>query len=194
MPRANRYCLAGHVWHLTERCHGKQFLLKFARDRRAWVRWLYVARRCFGLCVLNHQVTSNHVHLLVLDRGGGEIAHSMQLTVGCVGPCLQPSKAAPGGVLGRLLPRDRGGHRRTPGALLTSVLRDPTFPYAPHSSGKLTALGQKLALDSTKFRADSASWNGQTTSEGPAREPRPLALGDRDPYALQGVHATNPAN
>jgi putative transposase len=85
MPRANRYRLAGHVWHLTERCHRKHFLLKFARDRRAWIKWLYEARKRFGLSVLNYQVTSNHVHLLALDRGEDEIARSMQLIAGCVG-------------------------------------------------------------------------------------------------------------
>jgi putative transposase len=85
MPRGNRYSLAGHVWHLTERCHRQQFLLRFARDRRAWVRWLYESRRRFGLSALNHQVTANHVHLLVRDRGGEEIARSMQSIAGCVG-------------------------------------------------------------------------------------------------------------
>ena len=58
------------------------FLLKFARDRRAWVGWLYEARRRFGLCVLDYQVASNHVHLLVLDRRQDEIAASMQLIAG----------------------------------------------------------------------------------------------------------------
>jgi putative transposase len=84
MPRGNPYRLAGHVWHLTERCRRKQFLLKFARDRRAWMKWLYESRKRFGLSVLNFQVTSNHVHLLVLDQGRGEIAHSMQLIAGSV--------------------------------------------------------------------------------------------------------------
>ena len=79
MPRANRHRIAGQVWHITQRCHRREFLLKFARDRRAWVGWLYEARKRFGLCVLDYQVTSNHVHLLVLDRGRDEIAASMQL-------------------------------------------------------------------------------------------------------------------
>jgi putative transposase len=96
MPRGNRYRLAGHVWHLTERCHRKQFLLKFARDRRAWMKWLYEARKRFDLCVLNYQVTSNHVHLLALDRGG-EIAHSMQLIAGCVGRAYNRRKGHRGG-------------------------------------------------------------------------------------------------
>ncbi len=82
MPRANRYYIPDRVWHITHRCHQRQFLLSFARDRRAWVGWLFQARKRFGLCVFNYQVTSNHVHLLVKDRGRGEIARSMQLIEG----------------------------------------------------------------------------------------------------------------
>ena len=85
MPRAHRHRIAGQVWHITHRCHRKQFLLRFARDRQAWVSWLYEARRRFGLCVLDYQVTSNHVHLLVLDRGMDEIAAGMQLVAGRTG-------------------------------------------------------------------------------------------------------------
>ena len=48
MPRANRHFLPGHVWHITHRCHHKQFLLKFARDRRRYVRWLFEATRAYA--------------------------------------------------------------------------------------------------------------------------------------------------
>ena len=96
MPRANRHRIAGQVWHITERCHRKQFLLKFARDRRVWVGWLHEARRRFGLCVLDYQVTSNHVHLLVLDRGRDEIAASMQLIAGCTGQSFNQRRAGAG--------------------------------------------------------------------------------------------------
>jgi len=34
MPRAHRYYLPGHVWHITHRCHQKEFFLKFAKDRK----------------------------------------------------------------------------------------------------------------------------------------------------------------
>ncbi len=46
MPRANRYFLPGHVWHITHRCHKQEFLLKFVKDmgrteiqqlRRHWI-------------------------------------------------------------------------------------------------------------------------------------------------------------
>ena len=82
MPRANRYFLSGHVWHITHRCHKKEFLLKFARDRDRWRYWLFEPRKRYGLCVLDYIITSNHIHLLVLDRGKGEIAQSMQLISG----------------------------------------------------------------------------------------------------------------
>ncbi|HWP57912.1 MAG TPA: transposase [Candidatus Acidoferrales bacterium] len=82
MPRANRHFFPGYVWHLTHRCHQKQFLLKFARDRQRYLYWVFEAKKRFGLCVLNYMVTSNHVHLLVKDTGGDVIAESMQLIAG----------------------------------------------------------------------------------------------------------------
>ena len=96
MPRAHRYFLPGHIWHITHRCHKQQFLLKFAKDRRAWMYWLYQARRRFGLCVLNYVVTSNHVHLLVKDMGRGEIACSMQLISGRVAQQFNRRKSRKG--------------------------------------------------------------------------------------------------
>ena len=83
MPRANRYFLPGHVWHITHRCHKKEFLLKFSKDRKRWRYWLFEAKKRYGLSVLNYIVTSNHIHLLVQDCGRGEIAKSMQLIVAC---------------------------------------------------------------------------------------------------------------
>jgi len=79
MPRANRVFCQGFVWHITHRCHQKAFLLKFVRDRRRWRHWLFEARRRYGLCVLNYIVTSNHIHLLVVDQGNQEIPASIQL-------------------------------------------------------------------------------------------------------------------
>ena len=82
MPRANRHFVPGLIWHITHRCHERDFLLKFSRDRNSYLRWLYEARKRFGLCVLDYMVTSNHVHLLVKDTAEGVIARSMQLIAG----------------------------------------------------------------------------------------------------------------
>ena len=84
MPRANRVFCPGHVWHITHRCHQREFLLKFLRDRRRWRHWLFEARRRYGLSVLNYVVTSNHVHILCADQGFDEIPPSLQLIEGRV--------------------------------------------------------------------------------------------------------------
>jgi putative transposase len=92
MPRAHRHYVPGYLWHITHRCHRRQFLLQFARDRRSWVRWLYEARKCYGLCVLDYHVTCNHIHLVVRDQGRGEIAASLQLVAGRTGQAYNARK------------------------------------------------------------------------------------------------------
>jgi putative transposase len=80
MPRVNRHFLPGYLWHITRRCHQRQFLLKFARDR--YLYWLFEAKKRYRQCVLDYIVTSNHVHLLVQDMGEDVIAQGMQLIAG----------------------------------------------------------------------------------------------------------------
>ncbi|MBT6275184.1 MAG: transposase [Chromatiales bacterium] len=83
MPRALRCYLPGYVWHITHRCHGREFLLRAARDRTVWRKWLLEATRRYGLCVLNYVATSNHVHLLIHDSAGdGRVSAAMQLLEG----------------------------------------------------------------------------------------------------------------
>ena len=83
MPRANRHYIPGHAWHITHRCHKKEFLLKFAKDRQSWLDWLFEAKKRYGMVVLNYMATSNHIHLLIYDRDGGEvIPKSVQLAAG----------------------------------------------------------------------------------------------------------------
>lgn len=86
MPRANRYFLPGYVWHITHRCHKREFLLKFAQDQRRWLRWLFEAKKRFGVSILNYSVTSNHVHLIMTDvKGKDLIPQTMQLVAGGTG-------------------------------------------------------------------------------------------------------------
>ena len=33
MPRANRYIVPGAIYHVTQRCHDRAFLFRFAKDR-----------------------------------------------------------------------------------------------------------------------------------------------------------------
>src|SRR4030042_1998599 len=73
----------GYIWHITHRCHKREFLLKFSKDRQRYLKWLYQARKRYGLKILNYAVTSNHIHLLVADAGDKDvIPNSMQLIAG----------------------------------------------------------------------------------------------------------------
>jgi len=82
MARANRHYLPGHVWHITHRCHKREFLLKFSKDKKRWVSWLFEAKKRYGLSILNYTVTSNHIHLLVFDNEKDVIPQSIQLLAG----------------------------------------------------------------------------------------------------------------
>jgi len=98
MARANRHFISGYAWHLTHRCHKREFLLKFTKDKQRWMQWLFEAKNRFGLCILNFTVTSNHVHLLVYDTGNGNdtIPKSIQLIAGKTGQEFNARKARKG--------------------------------------------------------------------------------------------------
>jgi putative transposase len=82
MPGANRNYVPGYVWHITYRSHNKEFLLKFNRDKDNWIKWLFEAKKRYGLCILNFMVTSNHIHLMVFDNGisVSEFTGTMEIT------------------------------------------------------------------------------------------------------------------
>ncbi|KKL06981.1 hypothetical protein LCGC14_2590590 [marine sediment metagenome] len=82
MARANRHYIPHYVWHITHRCHKREFLLRFFKDRKRWIYWLFEAKKRFGLRILNYAVTSNHIHLMVIDSGREVIPKSIQLIAG----------------------------------------------------------------------------------------------------------------
>ena len=86
MARAKRHFIPGYIWHITHRCHKREFLLKFSKDRHRYLQWLYQAKKRYKLTILNYMVTSNHVHLLVVDNGKRDvIPKSMKLVAGRTG-------------------------------------------------------------------------------------------------------------
>ena len=86
MARAHRHYIPGQIWHITHRCHKRDFLLKYVKDRHRWLQWLFEAKKRYGLVILNYTVTSNHIHLLVYDDNAqGVIPKSMQLIAGRIG-------------------------------------------------------------------------------------------------------------
>jgi len=97
MPRANRYFLPGYVWHITHRCHKREFLLRFSRDQHRWLQWLFEAKKRFGVSILNYSVTSNHIHLILMDiQGKDSIPQTMQLIAGRTGQGFNQRKKRKG--------------------------------------------------------------------------------------------------
>jgi len=86
MARAQRHYIPGQIWHITHRCHKREFLLKFSKDRRRWLQWLLEAKKRYGLSILNYNVTSNHIHLLVVgDDDRDVIPNAIKLIAGRTG-------------------------------------------------------------------------------------------------------------
>ncbi|MDT8390858.1 MAG: transposase [Lentisphaeria bacterium] len=87
MPRRRR-CWVNHAtYHITHRCHERRFLLKFAKYRDMYRRYLFEATRRFNISVLAYVVTSNHVHLLIAtgDRGRPRVSEALQYIHGEMG-------------------------------------------------------------------------------------------------------------
>ena len=106
MARAKRHFIPGHIWHIPHRCHKREFLLKFSKDRRRWLQWLFQAKRRYGLTILNYIVTSNHIHLsreaqdfassTCVDDGYRDvIPRSVQLVAGRTGQEYNQRKGRP---------------------------------------------------------------------------------------------------
>ena len=84
MARAVRHYIPGYIWHITHRCHKRELLLKFQKDRNTWLKWLFQANKRYGLKVLNYTVTSNHIHILVYDNNNQNIIpSSIKPAAGC---------------------------------------------------------------------------------------------------------------
>ena len=78
MPRANRYIVAGHAYHVTHRCHNRSFLFRFGRDRAEYRRRLRLSLKPFGVDLLTYSITSNHTHLLLYAEATEALSGLMQ--------------------------------------------------------------------------------------------------------------------
>jgi len=45
MARAKTHYLPGYIWHITHRCHKREFLLGYAKDRHRYLQWLGKSER-----------------------------------------------------------------------------------------------------------------------------------------------------
>jgi putative transposase len=85
MPRASRYLLPGYTYHLTQRCHNRAFLLRFAKDRDAYREWLRVGVKRHGVAIYGFSITCNHVHIIAHVADVEAVARLMHLAAGAGG-------------------------------------------------------------------------------------------------------------
>ena len=81
MARANRVRGGGRdggIFHITHRCHNREFLLKFACDRDAYREKLREHVKKYQVWLLDYCITSNHGHLLVDAQERLEVSGFMQ--------------------------------------------------------------------------------------------------------------------
>ena len=82
MPRASRLSVEGGIFHLTHRCHNRQFHLKFARDRNDYRARMREALQECRVSLLDYCLTCNHVHLLVDTDDKHRVSRFMQTVAG----------------------------------------------------------------------------------------------------------------
>lgn len=92
MPRRRRGWHLGGTYHLTHRCHEKNFLFKFKKYRSLYLEYLHDAVKRYKLSVLDYIVTSNHIHLLVYVSRGVNISRAIQYVHGRIGQSFNHSK------------------------------------------------------------------------------------------------------
>jgi putative transposase len=78
MPRGNRVQQPGMICHLTNRCHNRKYLFRFACDRSEYRERLRQESKQLGVSLLGYCVTSNHCHILAIESQEGSISRMMQ--------------------------------------------------------------------------------------------------------------------
>lgn len=82
MPRASDYLLPGYTYHLTQRCHGQEFLLRFGRDRDVYREWLREGVRRHEVPLYGFCLTRNHVHVVAHVDSVEAVSRLMHLASG----------------------------------------------------------------------------------------------------------------
>ncbi|MBT7065369.1 MAG: transposase [Verrucomicrobia bacterium] len=82
MPRSSDYLLEGYTYHLTQRCHNREFLLCRAKDRDVYREWLRQGVKRHGVSVYGFCVTCSHVHVLTHVDSVEDVSSLMHLASG----------------------------------------------------------------------------------------------------------------
>ena len=82
MPRSNIYLVGGYTYHLTHRCHNREFHLNRVRERDVYRKWLLEGVKRFDVSVYAFAITNNHVHVVAHADDQESIPKMMHLAAG----------------------------------------------------------------------------------------------------------------
>jgi len=85
MPRRKRGWVDNACYHITHRCHNREFLFRYKKYRQFYLRHLFEMQKRYRIDVLDYIVTSNHVHLLLAAKNGNSISEGLRYLHGRVG-------------------------------------------------------------------------------------------------------------
>jgi putative transposase len=72
----------GACYHITHRCHQREFLFRFKKHRDLYCHYLFQAVKRYPIQVMDFIVTSNHIHLLLTAENGEDISLAMKFLHG----------------------------------------------------------------------------------------------------------------
>ena len=85
MPRRKRGWVDNGCYHITHRCHNREFLFRYKKYRQFYLRHLFEMQKRYQIDVLDYIVTSNHVHLLLTAKNGNRISEGLRYLHGRIG-------------------------------------------------------------------------------------------------------------
>jgi putative transposase len=84
MPRRKRCWINNGCYHITHRCHNREFLFRYKKYRQFYIRHLFEMQKRYKIDVLDYIITSNHVHLLLTAKNGARISDGLRYLHGRV--------------------------------------------------------------------------------------------------------------
>jgi len=77
-----RQIIGEHCYHITHRCHQRQFLLRWQKDRRSFRCRLWQMSQKYPVSILNYMLTGNHIHLVLWAEQPAAVSLAMQFLDG----------------------------------------------------------------------------------------------------------------
>ena len=96
MVRRGRRFIDHCCYHITHRCHNRDFLFRFSSERNNYLDLLRDMTKRYRVAILNYMITSNHVHLLVWSKNSEGVSAAMRYTQGTMAQKYNRKKSRQG--------------------------------------------------------------------------------------------------